>query len=88
MNPTQKLQDFIRRKRNAVNELFSTYTMQIELEYDMALERLEFRYDEEYDFSLFEARILVLTQLLKEVDASIVFIQHQIDEYSHKISNL
>jgi hypothetical protein len=88
MNLIQKLQDLIALKRTAIAELFSAYTIQTELEYDFALERLEFRYDDEYDFTLFEAKMSVLTDFLKEADASIMLMQQKIEYCSHHISTL
>jgi hypothetical protein len=88
MKPTQILQELIKMKQEAVTELYSLYTIQTDFEYDLALERLDFRYDNEYDFTFFEPKILVMTELLKETDASIIFMQSKIEHCSHQISIL
>jgi hypothetical protein len=86
-NPIKQLQNLLEMKRKAVAKLFTAYTLQTELEYDLALIRLEFRYDE-IDWTLYEANLFVITNLLTEVDADIVHIIQEIEWSSFQISQL
>jgi hypothetical protein len=85
---TNKLQKTIQLKKEAIAELFSLQILQTEFEYDFALSRLEFRYDDEIDFTLYEARITVITQELRELDAMIAQTQENISYYSHLVSTI
>lgn len=75
-------------KRKAIAKLFTTYTMQTELEYDLALIHLEFRYDDEMDLTLYEANLIVINDLLRETNADIALVTQEIELLSFKISQL
>jgi hypothetical protein len=87
-NPIKQLQNLLEVKRTSVAKLFTAYTIQTELEYDLALIRLEFRYDDETDLTLYEANLFVISNLLREADADVVLITQQIEDCSFKISQL
>lgn len=87
-NPIKQLQNLLEMKRKAVAKLFTAYTLQTELEYDLALIRLEFRYDDEVDWTLYEAHIFIITEELKVLDAEIMQLTHNIELYSFQIATL
>lgn len=87
-NPIKELQSLLEIKRKAIAKLFTTYTMQTELEYDLALIHLEFRYDDEMDLTLYEANLIVINDLLRETNADIALVTQEIELLSFKISQL
>jgi hypothetical protein len=84
----QTLQTLIQQKRESIADLFTLQTIQTELEYDLALIRLEFRYDEESDFLLYEAQLSVITSELSKLDVQITKALSNIEFFSSQISNL
>jgi hypothetical protein len=82
------LQELIRLKKESIASLFTLQTIQTELEYDLAILQIEFRYDEEYDFSLYESQIIVFNQELSILDSDIAHILASIEYFSFKIATL
>jgi hypothetical protein len=87
-NTLEILNQAVYLKKEATANLFTAYTIQTELEYDLALLKLEFRYDDEATWVLYEANLTILHQLLREVDADIVQLLQKIENYSFQISQI
>lgn len=62
--------------------------MQTELKYDLALIRLEFRYDDEVDWTLHELKTVIIIDELKKLDIDILQVTQKIEFCSFQISNL
>lgn len=84
----QELFALVERKRETIAELFTLRTVQTELEYDLAIERLEFRYDDEFDFTLYEARLTIVTSELSLIDSKIARLLIILEWYGQQIANL
>lgn len=84
----KKLNRAVTLKKESTTNLFTAYTIQTELEYDLALLSLEFRYDGEADWTLYEANLTVLHNLLQNADADIAQLLQKIELYSFQISHI
>ncbi len=87
-NPLKSLQSLIALKRDAIIELFTAQNIQTELEYELTLIKLDFRYDNEASWTNYEKNITVVNDLLKVIDAEIVHLLSKIESYSFQIAHL
>lgn len=84
----QKLQEAITLKKENIAELFTLQTIQTELEYDLALLRLEFRFDDAFDYDLYEAQIIVLNNELQDLESQIAYTSEKISYFSFLINTI
>jgi hypothetical protein len=88
MNVFQQLQSNVKLKREKITELFEFQSLQTEFEYELALIRLDFRYDDDANWITYQNNLEIFHELLRETDAGIIKIQYQIEFYSNQISNI
>jgi len=89
MHPiVKRLQELIAQKREAIDQLHAFYHLQVELDYDTALLRLELRDDIDLDIDLIEVQLQLYYENLREYDDLIAETLVQIDYLSFEISNI
>jgi hypothetical protein len=66
-NPVIKLNNLATQKRKACADLFNAQILQTELEVDLTLIKLDFRYDEESDWLQYGKNLEVYNELLKKL---------------------
>lgn len=87
MNDLERLQSFFGRKSIAIDELHEYYHAQNDIEFSIALLKLDFQLDTELeiDFLVFETELNNLHEALKQHDAKIMQFTHEIESLGQKI---
>jgi hypothetical protein len=90
MNLVDKLKELIADKTVHINRLAKAYHLQTDIEFDIALLRLDFRFsaDSEIEFEIFESAINEYYDKIRRLDSLIIQALADIEMISFEISNL
>ena len=87
MNDLERLQSFFGKKSVAIDELHEHYHAQNDIEFSIALLKLDFQLDTELeiDFLIFETELDKLYETLKQHDAKIMRFTEEIENLGQKM---
>jgi hypothetical protein len=90
MNDLERLQSFFGRKAIAIDELSEHYHEQNDIEFSIALLKLDFQLDDlfEIDFLIFEVELEKLYEALKQHDSKIVRLTYEIENLGQRMLQL